>query len=314
MKFIFQGLYPLEKFGKFTELDETPESYESSEQTSSEQTSAEKSTPSNIVIDVSEDEETEKEDSPTPKVQTVSKHEKELSDDQVGGEMSIGEARSDSLDDLDLTGFDCNDIAASLASSANVVSHENLYTIFHNVDDFVLQTTETRKSSETFKMRTPTSKQMVSTSIPMEMVMGCSPPVPVSPTSEPFVRVFSPEADQPLSKRRRLDARQSELIAILVSGLLTPPITATTTRLTTTKMFPTGPSSTFDVGGSSAPPGFSVPRYSRDATSERLVLHMDEEQLLSPDPRGKGVSIEEGGARDDNLTLAGLQKEISVLS
>ena len=186
------------------------------------------------------------------------------------------------------------------------MSHENLDTIFHNVDDVGLHTTETRKSSETFDTRTPTSKQMVSTSIPMEMVMGCSPPVSVSPTPEPFVSVFSPEADQQQSKRRRLDARQSELITSLVSGLPTPPFTATTTRLTTTKMFPTGPSSTFDVGGSSAPPGFSVPRYRRDVASERLALHMAEEQLVSPDPRGKGVSIEEGGARDDNLTLAGL--------
>ncbi|CAI9303237.1 unnamed protein product [Lactuca saligna] len=41
---------------------------------------------------------------------------------------------------------------------------------------------------------------------------------------------------------------------------------------------------------------------------------MAEEQLLSPDPQGKGVAIEEGGAGDDNLTLSGLQKEISVLS
>ncbi|CAH1440683.1 unnamed protein product [Lactuca virosa] len=147
---------------------------------------------------------------------------------------------------------------------------------------------------------------MVSTSIPMEMVIGCSPPVSASPTSEPFMSVFTPESDQPQSKRTRLDVRQSELIASLVSGLPTPPVTTTTTRLTTTKMFPTGPSSEFHVAGPSAPPGFSVPRYNRDAASERQALHMAEEQLLSPGPRGKGVSIDEGGARGDNLTLPGL--------
>ena len=48
-KVIFRGLYSLEKFGKFTELDETPESYESSEQISLEQTSAEKSTPQTLL-------------------------------------------------------------------------------------------------------------------------------------------------------------------------------------------------------------------------------------------------------------------------
>jgi len=43
-----------------------------------------------------------------------------------------------SFEDLDLTGFDNDDIAASLASSANVVSNEILDTIFQNVDDGVL--------------------------------------------------------------------------------------------------------------------------------------------------------------------------------
>ena len=68
-KVIFQGLYPLEKFGKFIESDEPTESYDSSEQTSSEQAFAEKSTPNNIVIDVSEDEGTERDNSPIPDAQ-----------------------------------------------------------------------------------------------------------------------------------------------------------------------------------------------------------------------------------------------------
>ncbi|CAI9298380.1 unnamed protein product [Lactuca saligna] len=126
--------------------------------------------------------------------------------------------------------------------------------------------------------------------------------------------MFPPQADQPQSKRRRLETRQSEQIASLVSGLPTPPITATTTRPSATKMFSTGPSSVFDVVGSSAPPGFSVPRFNMDAASERLALHMAEEQLFSPSPRGKGISIDEGGAQDENPSRASLQKEVSVLS
>ena len=118
---------------------------------------------------------------------------------------------------------------------------------------------------------------MVSASIPMEMVIGCSPPISTSPTSEPFMSVFTPDSDQPQSKRQRLDVRQSELIASLISGLPTPPVTTATTRLTTTKMFSTGLSSAFTMGGPSAPPGFSIPTYNRDDASERLALHMDEQ-------------------------------------
>ncbi|CAI9265587.1 unnamed protein product [Lactuca saligna] len=230
----------------------------------------------------------------------------------MGG--NIGEDRNYSFDDLDLTGFDNDDIVASLASSANVASHENFDTIFNNVDDVVPLTTETRKSSETFETETPTSGKMVSASIPMETVIGCSPSVSASPTTELFVSVFTPQSDQPPSKRQRRDLRQGKVIARIVSSLPVPPVTTATTRLTTTKMFPTSPSSLFSVGDSSAPPGFSIPRYNRDDASERLAFHTAEEQLLTPDPRGKGVSIEEGGSRGDNLTLSGLQKEISVLS
>ncbi|CAI9288203.1 unnamed protein product [Lactuca saligna] len=319
-KVVFQGLHPFEKFGKFTELDEPTESYGLSEQTSSEPASAEKSSPNNVVIDISEDEGTEKEDTPTPDTQIASEHEKELGHIQDDVEMNVdmgenvGEDRNDSFSDLDLTSFDHDDIVASLSSSANVVSHENLDTIFNNVDDVVTPTTETRKSSETFETKTPTSGQMVTASIPMEIVIGCSPPVSVSPTTEPFASVFTPEYDQHPSKRQRRDVRQSEPVASLISDLPTPPVTAATTRLTTTKMFPIGSSSSFNVGGPSVPPDFTIPRYNRDDASERLALHMAEEQLLTPNPRGKGVSIEEGGSRGDNLTLSGLQKEISALS
>ena len=173
-------------------------SYESLEPTSSEKTSTEGSTPANIVIDVTEDDE----DSPTPKDQSASSHEHESTERQDEREMVTGDDRHDSFENLDLSGFDNDDIAASLASSANIVSNKILDTIFQNVDDVVLPSTKTRKSSETL---TPTSEQMVSTSIPMEIVVGCSPPVSISPTTEPFVSVIPPQADQPQSKRRRLD-------------------------------------------------------------------------------------------------------------
>ena len=45
---------------------------------SSEPASAERSTPNNLVIDVSEDESTEEEDTPNPDAQIVSEHGKEL--------------------------------------------------------------------------------------------------------------------------------------------------------------------------------------------------------------------------------------------
>ncbi|CAI9270423.1 unnamed protein product [Lactuca saligna] len=227
---------------------------------------------------------------------------------------TVGDDRNDSFSDLDLSGFDHDDIDVSLARSENVVSHENLDSIFNNVDDVVPPTTETTKSSETFETETPTSGKMVTASIHMEIVIGCSPPVSVSPTTEPFASVFTLESDQPPSKRERRDVRQSELIASLIRGFPSPPVTAATTRLTTTKMFPTSLSSAFNVGGPSVPPGFTIPRYNRDDASERLALHMAEEQLLTPNPLGKAISIEEGGYRGDNLTLSGLQKEISVLS
>ncbi|KAL7589499.1 hypothetical protein Lser_V15G36910 [Lactuca serriola] len=100
---------------------------------------------------------------------------------EMGG--NIGEDRNDSFDDLDLTGFDNDDIVASLASSANVASHENLDAILYNVDDVVPPTTKTRKSSETIETETPTFGQMVSALISMETVIGCSPSISASPTT-----------------------------------------------------------------------------------------------------------------------------------
>ncbi|KAL7589055.1 hypothetical protein Lser_V15G40641 [Lactuca serriola] len=313
-KVVFQGLYPLEKFGKFIELDEPTESYGSSEQTSSEPVSTEKSSPNNLVIDISEDESTKKVDTPTPHAQVVVEHDRvsdRTQDDYLGMNVEFGENsggdKNDSFSDLDLSDFDHDDIVASLASSANLVSHVNLDTLFNNVNDVVPPTTEIRGTNEVFDIETPTSGQMANVSIPVEMVMGCSPPVSVFPTTEPFVSVFTmTQSDQPPSKRLRRDLRQTELVASLVCGLLTPPTTTATTSLTTTKMFPTGSSTTFNVGGPSVPPGFTTPRFNCDDASERLALRTAEEQLLTSNPRGKGVSIGGGGSRGDNLTLSGL--------
>ena len=75
-----------------------------------------------------------------------------------------------------------------------------------------------------------------------------------------------------------------------------------------------GPDITFEVGGSSIPPGFSHPRPDHDDVSVRLAMHLAEEQFLMPSPRGKGISIGDDSFGGDNLTIPRLQKEISVLS
>ncbi|KAL7594810.1 hypothetical protein Lser_V15G29254 [Lactuca serriola] len=73
-KVIFQGKYPLEKFGKFAELNESSESYESSDKASSEPASSEKSSANDDVITVSNDENREEEETPTPEANVAEEH------------------------------------------------------------------------------------------------------------------------------------------------------------------------------------------------------------------------------------------------
>ena len=92
------------------------------------------------------------------------------------------------------------------------------------------------------------------------------------------------------------------------------PITPTTTpAIVSREPFCGGPSTSFEVGGSSAPPGFSPPRIDPDDASVRLAMHLAQNESVYPSSRGKGISFEEGHQGADKPSVDELQKKISVL-
>ena len=204
-KVIFQGKYPLEKFGKFAELNESSESYGSSDKASFEPASSEKSSANDNVITVSYDENREEEETPTPEANVAEEHDlipahvqSDYVERTVATETEAEGDKNYSFADLDLTGYYNDDIVASLASSSNLVINENLDSIFSNVDEVVPPTTETRKPDEVLETTLPTTNQMANTATPMETVIGFPPPVSASPTIEPFMSdLTSTQTGQP---------------------------------------------------------------------------------------------------------------------
>ncbi|KAL7617903.1 hypothetical protein Lser_V15G04026 [Lactuca serriola] len=117
-KVVFQGLHPLVKFGQFAEINESSESHGTSKKTLSEPTSSERVS-SEFIITVSDHENNE---TPYPKVQVDGEH--ELQYVQVQSNYNEGTKIDDEgLEDVDLTGFDKDDIPLNFGSNDDYLCH-----------------------------------------------------------------------------------------------------------------------------------------------------------------------------------------------
>ncbi|XP_042754980.1 uncharacterized protein LOC111895576 [Lactuca sativa] len=139
----------------------------------------------------------------------------------------------------------------------------------------------------------------------------------VIPTTEPFVsEPLTTQTSQPPLKKKRRDPRQGVFIPEQSQGHLTQPTTTPTTTFAVDSSVPSheGPSTIFEVGGSSALPRSAPPRPFHVAASVRLAMYLAQQQSSVPSSYAKRVSIEESHPGEDDSTMHELRKEIGVLN
>ncbi|KAL7597760.1 hypothetical protein Lser_V15G25577 [Lactuca serriola] len=146
-KVVFQGLYPLVKFGRFAEPNEANESYGSSDKISSKHTSSEKVISEGDVIIVSDQ---EGEETAAPVVSVAEEH--DLQDVQVEGAYNEGSSKNtaepNQFEDLNLTGFDKDDILANFGTNDDFLANINLNSLLDNLSDVAHTATESRDSED----------------------------------------------------------------------------------------------------------------------------------------------------------------------
>ncbi|KAL7584784.1 hypothetical protein Lser_V15G45844 [Lactuca serriola] len=269
-KVVFQGLHPLVKFGQFAEINESSESHGTSEKTLSELTSSERVS-SKFIITVSDHEDNE---TPDPKAQV------------------------DGFEDVDLTGFDKDDIQMNFGSNDDFLTEVNLDNLLDNVNEVVHVTTETREEEDVFVVAPPVSNPEAEIATPMVTISGIPSLDTVLPTSMPMEDdLTATQATPPPNKRHRLVLRLATQSTTTESATAPPTITP---AIVSAEPINDGPSSVFQTGGSLFQLESSPPRPDHDDASAKIVRLLAEEQFSTPPSHGKGIFIGGDDSREDN--------------
>ena len=119
----------------------------------------------------------------------------------------------DSLNDLDLSGYDMDNIPLNFGGNDNFLSNEDLDLFFDNIYDVAYPATEIRDTEDVLETTPPTSNQMADTTTPKEKTSGIPPLEDVIPTTEPSVsKLLTTQTSQPPLESRRRDLRQGVFI------------------------------------------------------------------------------------------------------
>ena len=97
----------------------------------------------------------------------------------------------------------------------------------------------------------------------------------------------------------------------LSQGVPTTPITSP--AIVTAEPFSEGPSTFFETGGPSIPPGFSPPGADHEEAYIRLAQFLAQEQTGVTASKAKGIVFNEGQSRDEDFVINELQKRVNVL-
>ncbi|KAL7596831.1 hypothetical protein Lser_V15G29616 [Lactuca serriola] len=243
-KVVFQGLHPLVKFGNFAEIDESSESHGTSEKALSDPTSSE-----NVMFD---------------DVITISDHD---ADETATVNAQGSRAETDLYEDLNLTGFDNDDIPLNFDCNEDFMTGESLDKLLDNVNEVAHPTTETREKGDVLEA-TPTT---------------------INPSTEIATPMVTVSRFLPLMLSYLHLSRRRIILRMATQSVTAPP--TTTLAIVTTEPVNEGPSTFFKAGGPSFPTGFSPPRIEDDVATVRLARLLAEEQFSTPLPRGKGISI-----------------------
>lgn len=159
-KVIFQGLYPLVKFGQFAEPNEATESHRSSDNISSELTSSEKVISEGDVISVSDQ---EGEETVAPAVSVAEEHDLQIV--QVEGDYnersSKNTAEPNQYEDLDLTDFDRDESPTNFGTNYDFLPNVNLNSLLDNLSDVAHTATESRDTEDILESTPIITEQVV---------------------------------------------------------------------------------------------------------------------------------------------------------
>lgn len=240
-------------------------------------------------------------------VEVESNYDQEGNDEDFDGD-------DDFLRDLDFSGINNDDIPLNFNLEDDDYfgpspGFEDRF--FRKVDEVAQPATEIGDTVSVLKTMPPSSRPMEDTLRQKDVFSGIPPLDTAIHTSAPSSsNPTQTQTSLPPVKRRRLDLRQRMFIPDQA-----PPVhsTVTTTTITAPHVpMNEGPSTTYEVGGSSVIPEYSPTRPSLEDVSLRLARHLAQH---SPEPssRGKGISIEEGRFGDDDSDMSKLKEEIGIL-
>ncbi|CAI9261273.1 unnamed protein product [Lactuca saligna] len=301
-KFVFEGKFPLIKFGIFEENDRS-ESEDQSIPTESE----------DIVHSTSEPEFEEIHDSPAATVveehdyhmedETISTHEDD--DDDIYGDVEF-------LKETDFRGFS-DDISTNIELALNDEEFGPLpgflNICLNKVNEVASSATKAREEGNGLKIILSTYKPMEDASSQGDVMSEIPPSVSTISISAPIV----PDSTQSHTSQSSMET--SQLIASLEVPIVgnKHQVFSTVTATTTYSPVQTdeGPSTMFETGGSSSIPEYSPTRPSLDEASIRLAKHLA--QQIPTYSRGKGISFREEHTGDDKSSSSDLREEIGVL-
>ncbi|CAI9271928.1 unnamed protein product [Lactuca saligna] len=281
-KFVFEGKFALIKIGIFKE-DVREESEEQSMPMENE----------DISHSPSEPEVEEIHNSPTTYV--ADEHDNQKANDSKS---SREDDDDDLYEDFDLGDEDFDPFLDIPSSHVN------------KVNEVASLATKTRDEGNVFKI-------VFSTSKPLEIAPSQGDVTSEIPPSMPLISIsalVSSDSTEPQTSQTSIKTSQP-LVSLKVPAVRCAPQVLSTIIATSAHSPPKqtneGPSTIFEIGGSSSIPEYSPSRPSLDEASIRLVKHL---ALSSPSSsRGKGISFKEGRTCDDKSSSPDLREEIGIL-
>ncbi|CAI9293704.1 unnamed protein product [Lactuca saligna] len=301
-KFVFEGKFPLIKFGIFKE-DVREESADQSMTMENE----------DIHHSHSDPEVEEIHHSPTTCV--ADEHDYQKANDSKS---SRGDDDDDLYEDveflkeIDFTGIN-DDIPTNIEFDFDDEDFDPFLDIpssrVNKVNEVASLATKTRDEGNFLKILLSTSKPLETTS-QGDVTSEIPPSVSPISTSTPVISMLSEPQTSQTSIRTSQSLESLEVPSVKCAPQVISTITATTAH-SPSKQTDEGPSTMFETGGSSSIPEYSPTRPSLDEASIRLVKHLAQSSLTSS--RGKGISFNEGRTNDDKSSSSDLREEIGIL-
>ncbi|CAI9300246.1 unnamed protein product [Lactuca saligna] len=180
----------------------------------------------------------------------------------------------------------------------------------NKVNEVASLATKTRDEGNSLKIMLSTSKPLEITRSQGDVTSEIPPSVSPVSTSTPVISMLPEPQTSQISIRTSQSLESLEVPSVKCAPQVISTIT-TTTAHSPSKQTDEGPSTMFKTGGSSSIQEYSPTRSSLDEASIRLVKHLAQSSPTSS--RGKGISFNEGRMDDEKSSSSDLREEIGIL-